>query len=128
MKFIGRKRVVKVDADYSQVKKLGEFWDEMRNLFPNDFLYGLGTNWTQNTVDYYIGKIDEEWPGGSDVTILPDDGWIEYSCKVDAKEIEELYRGIYKQGSLDYEVESMKDGIFTTKVHFLNNGGNTNEV
>lgn len=121
MKFKGKKKTVPIDNNYEHIKALEQFWNEMRSLFPDDFLSGLGTNWTTNKFDYYIGKIDESWRGGGEVVNLPDNGWQEFSCKEDDKDIEQMYRGIYDQGTLDYEIESMRDGIFTTRVHFISN-------
>jgi predicted transcriptional regulator YdeE len=123
MKFVGVKRTIPVDDDYSQIAKLGQFWDEMRKRFPGEFLYGLGMNWTGDTFDYYLGKINEDWADGSDTVELPEDDWHEYSCADSGEAIEQMYRGIYDQGKLDYEIESMKDGRFMTKVHFLNSKG-----
>ncbi len=123
MKFVGIKRTISVDENYSQITKLGQFWNEMRALFPGEFLYGLGTNWTGSTFDYYLGKINENWAGGSDTIELPDDDWHEFSCADNGKAIEQMYRKVYERGKLDYEIESMKDGRFMTKVHFLDGGG-----
>ncbi len=118
MKFVGEKRTITVDENYTQVKTLGKFWDEMRARFPGEQLLGLGTDWTDDTFDYYIGKIGESWDGGTDTIEIPDDGWKEYACAEQDSEIEKLYRKIYERGTLDYEIESIKDGIFTTKVHY----------
>lgn len=121
MKFFGTKRSIPVDRSYSQIQELGQFWDEMRKLYPNDFLYGLGTNWTDIEFDYYIGKIDETWLGSTETIDIPDSDWHEFSCKDDDEEIEQMYRQVYEQGTPNYEIESMKDGVFTTKVHFKSN-------
>lgn len=118
MKFFGEKRTVIVDENYTQVKTLGKFWDEMRTRFPSDSLLGLGANWTDDSFDYYIGKVDENWQGGIESIEIPDDNWETYSCSEQDAEIEKLYRKIYERGTLDYEIESIKDGIFTTKVHY----------
>jgi hypothetical protein len=118
MKFVGEKRAITVDENYSQVKTLGRFWDEMRTQFPSDSLLGLGCNWTNDRFDYYIGKIDEDWQWGVEIIEIPDNDWEEYSCSEQDIEIEKLYRKIYERGALDYEIESIEDGIFTTKVHY----------
>lgn len=123
MKFVGVKRTVSVDENYSQIATLGRFWNEMRELFPGEFFYGLGMNWAGNTFDYYLGKINEEWAGGTDTVELPGDHWHEFSCADTGEAIERMYRKVYERGKLDYEIESMKDGIFTAKVHFLNSEG-----
>ncbi len=118
MKFIGEKRTIVVNENYDQVKTLGSFWDEMRTRFPDSELLGLGANWRDETMDYYIGKIDKNWGNGADVIEIPDNDWKEYSCPGLDREIERLYRQIYTHGTLDYEIESIRDGIFTTKVHY----------
>lgn len=122
MKFYGCKRVIAVDANYSQIAELEKFWNEMREKYPNDFLYGLGANMSSQTIDYYIGKIDEEWLDGSDAIEIPNGGWEEFSCKEGDVEIEKLYRSIFQHGTPDYELESIQNGTFTTKVHFANKG------
>ncbi len=123
MKFFGQKRTINVDENYSQIIDLTNFWDEMRKKYPGEELLGLGANLSgSKTIDYYIGKIDEELVGESDSLEIPDDGWNEFSCKLDNKEIEKMYRKIYEQDSPDYEIESMTEDTFTTKVHFANNG------
>ena len=122
MKFFGKKRTIQVDANYGQIAELEKFWNEMRQQYPSDFLYGLGANMNGQTIDYYIGKIDEEWLGGSDAIEIPNDGWEEFSCKEVDAEIEKLYRSIFQQGTPDYELESIQNGIFITKVHFANKG------
>ncbi|MFO0970865.1 MAG: hypothetical protein U0520_00730 [Candidatus Saccharimonadales bacterium] len=124
MKFFGQKRVVKVDANYSQIAELEKFWNELHEMYPGELLFGLGANMNNRTIDYYIGKVDENWMGGSSVVEIPDDGWKEFSCEEDDTEIEKLYRSIFEQGTLDYELESMQNGIFVTKVHFANKGEN----
>jgi hypothetical protein len=126
MRFVGIKRTITVDENYGQVKELGQFWAEMEKLYPNESLLGLGTNWRQNKLDYYIGKINEDWQPGTEVLELPDDDWQESSCELSNKAIELMYRKIYSKGKLDYEIESTKDGIFTTKVHYKR--GRENEI
>jgi hypothetical protein len=118
MKFIGQKRIVKVDENYIQIKTLTKFWDEMRKAYPNEAMLGLGTNWVEDRFDYYIGKVNEQWDGGSDSVIIPDEGWEEFVCELDDDEIEKMYRRIYEKGSLDYEIELIEDDKYTAKVHF----------
>ena len=96
MKFFGEKRTIAVDENYTQVKVLGAFWDEIRERFPGESLLGLGTHWTESTFDYYIGKFDENWQGGTEIIEIPDDNWEEYHCAELDGEIEELYRKIYE--------------------------------
>lgn len=123
MTFFGRKRIILVDEKYGQIQKISEFWDEMRASYPDEKLLGLGVHWDHKEFDYYIGKIDESLTEGLKAVDLPDENWIEFSCKIDDGEIERMYRKIYEQGKLDYEIESMENGIFTAKVHFAKNGG-----
>lgn len=122
MIFYGRKITVKVDENYSQIAELTMFWDEMRKKYPGEALRGLGTNLSGKSIDYYIGKIDEELAGESDIIEIPDEGWSDFSCPLDEKEIEKMYRGIYEQGTPDYEIETMKNNTFYTKVHFTKRG------
>jgi predicted transcriptional regulator YdeE len=122
MKFYGEKRTIKVDSEYSQIAELEKFWEEMRNRYPDADLFGLGADTSSEKIDYYIGKIDEELFIGCDEVKIPDNNWEEFSCKEDDAEIEKLYRGIFQRGTPDYELESIKDDIFTTRVHFTNKG------
>ena len=123
MPFFGQKRTVKVDENYSQIAELTSFWHEMRQKYPEENLLGLGANLSGvESIDYYIGKIGEALKGASDSLEIPDEGWEEFNCKLNDKEIEKMYRNVYKQGTPDYEIESMTSDTFTTKVHFEDKG------
>ncbi len=119
MKFSGQKKVITVDEHYGQIAQLEKFWEYMREEYPDGALCGLGANMSSATIDYYIGKISDEWHGGTDSIEIPDDGWITFRCELSDTEIEKMYRMIFRQGTPDYELESMKDGVFTTKIHFV---------
>lgn len=121
MEFLGKKRTIKVNANYSQIESIEKFWAEMTRSFPGTEFLGLGTNWNNGTFDYYIGKIDEQWADELEAIDLPVDNWEIYECEDDSEVIEDMYRQVYMRGSLDFEIESIKDGIFTTKVHYLVN-------
>ncbi len=120
MKFIGINRTIPVDQNYSQIKLLGKFWSEMKALYPNDDLLGLGVHTENGTFEYYIGRVDDHWITEAEIINIPDEGWVEHSCKLDDHNIMKMYKQIYKNGKLDYEIESMKNGIFRTKIHYAN--------
>lgn len=102
-------------TDNKQYDAIGRYWDFMAKLFPKDKLKGLGFNWSSNSFDYVIGDNEGEfdyslpivyqtYPASKKVVIeLPDDGWITYIGKLE--NIKNIYDAIYRDGTLDYEIE-----------------------
>jgi len=106
-------------SENKQFNEIGEFWDFMSKLYPKNKLKGLGYNWKNNYIDYVIGDIDndfdysvkkiyEKYPDSKCIVIqLPDKGWEIYSGKLN--DIENIYKNIYQNGPLDYEIEEIDD-------------------
>lgn len=120
MKFFGVGRVFQERDDYSQMKEIGKFINQMEFKYPGEHFLFLGYNWTMDDkFTYVIGKMNEQ-PQFKEKVIevnLPDENWEKYSCPFDSKEIENLYRSIWEQGELDYEIEEVIDGRFAVMVH-----------
>ena len=104
-------------ANNQQYKTIGEFWNFMNGLYPNEILKGVGCNWYDDGLDYIIGDftpynydmrvIKGHYNNAEYVEInLPDKGWQVYHCKLDA--LSNLYEEIYKDGALQYEIEEIK--------------------
>ncbi len=106
--------------DGEQYIKIGEFWDNMSNLFGRGNLFGVGYGWQSDTILYLIGHQKEDVRVAekqikqmySDIEYievnLPDEGWLTYVGRTEQLAL--LYDEIYKQGSLDYEIEYFSDG------------------
>jgi len=97
-----------------QYKNIGDFWKYMTDNYPKIALKGVGYNWSKNSFDYIIGdfvaprfnmnKIREVFPDADFFeVVLPDKGWKVYTGK--RNELSKLYDEIYKDGTLDYEIE-----------------------
>src|SRR5690554_7388353 len=98
-----------------QFDDIGKFWDFMSSIYPKEKLKGLGFNWFNNSFDYVIGDITKKYnykhniikqryPNSRLTTIeLPDDGWTTYTGKI--KNLTQIYKDIYQNGVLKYEIE-----------------------
>ena len=90
-----------------QYETIGAFWDELAAKYGRDKLRGLGYGWTDTEIKYVIGLKDGK-PEGSDTEItLPDAGWVTVTGRTE--ELGEIYREIYKDGNLEYEIEMFDD-------------------
>lgn len=91
-------------TDEQQYDTIGRFWDEMAQLYGLENLQGLGYRWEDQEISYAIG-LKEGCIKGFNVTIeLPDDGWVSADGKTDC--LKALYDEIYKDGPLQYEIET----------------------
>ena len=88
--------------DKEQFKTIGEFWDEMSQLYGMENIRGLGYNWTDNTIEYVIGLKEGTIDKSINVN-LPDDGWT--IVKGNTDDLSKIYEEIYKDGPLKYEIE-----------------------
>ena len=115
MKFCGYGKVFSTVGD-DQYNTIGDFWDEMSHIFGLESLCGLGFNWTKTSMEYLIGLKDgiiDTMPKIDGVTYkeldLPDEGWQIARGLTD--ELPSIYREIYRDGALKYEIESFfEDG------------------
>lgn len=104
----------KNDAQYGSI---GRFWEEMSALYGMEELLGLGFHWTEDTIEYVIGKKDGSRPekgctGAGAVykeIELPETGWCTVLGRTEA--LSQLYEGIYADGVLTEEIEEFfQDG------------------
>lgn len=96
-----------------QYENIGKFWDAMSVIYGRENLCGVGYGWSEDTLCYLIGKIDEDLHGEEIKEILPqvtyielklpDSGWRTYHGETE--HLDSLYSEIYRDGPLDYEIE-----------------------
>ena len=108
MKFIGLSRVFSTEND-AQYEAIGQFWADMSAKYGIENLRGLGFNWGVNSIEYVIGlkynTVPAAEPDAELKTLdLPDTGWLGYDGTTDR--LAELYDIIYRDGVLDYEIET----------------------
>lgn len=90
-----------------QYETIGAFWDEMSRIYGRENIRGLGYNWTETSIEYVIGLISGDIKGSNISIILPDDGWKCVSGRTE--KLGAIYREIYKEGPLLYEIEMFDD-------------------
>ena len=87
-----------------QYDTIGQFWDEMAELYGLGNLQGLGYRWEDNKISYAIG-LKSGCIRDCNLRIeLPDQGWVAVKGKTD--NLKKIYDEIYKDGSLQYEIET----------------------
>lgn len=94
-----------------QYETIGAFWDELAARFGRENLRGLGYGWTEDSICYAIGPKDgcglENDPAFSFEIELPEDGWVVRRGMTD--ELSRMYDEIYRNGNLDYEIETFAE-------------------
>ena len=110
MKFCGYGRVFSTVND-EQYITIGDFWDEMSQIYGLEAIRGLGLNWTGCSMEYIIGLKSGEvfdLPKHMEVEYreieLPYEGWETADGITD--ELPKIYGEIYKRGALRYEIET----------------------
>lgn len=90
-------------TDEQQYETIGQFWDEMAQIYGLENLQGLGYKWQNNKISYAIG-LKEACIKNYNVSIaLPDDGWVKVEGKTDR--LKQIYDEIYTDGALQFEIE-----------------------
>ena len=119
MVFYGIERIFPVDENYGQMKHIGKFIDEIKNKYPHLEFECLGYKWQNNSMAYVIGKLNEKPKIEDEIKeiLLPDDNWEKYTCKMNDLDIKELYKNIYKDGILDFEIERINGNLFEVNIH-----------
>ena len=108
MVFTGISRVFDL-TDEQQYETIGQFWDEMSEVYGLENLRGLGYAWQNNTLSYAIGLKDGDVEGHNVRILLPDDGWV--TAKGQTDRLKAIYDEIYQNGRLQYEIETFyEDG------------------
>lgn len=98
-----------------QYDAIGQFWSDMSDVYGIENLRGLGYNWSSDTIEYVIGvkdNLDKDLNEGYQDAVykeitLPNENWIRYKGRTE--KLSELYDEIYKEGTLDYEIETFSD-------------------
>ena len=103
-------------TDEQQYETIGQFWDEMTELYGLENLRGLGYVWQGNTLSYAIGLKDGDIEGCNVHIHLPDDGWETVNGQTDY--LKAIYDNIYQDGRLQYEIEEFfEDGTCVIKYY-----------
>ncbi len=106
MEFKGISKIFST-IDEKQYESIGEFWNEMSEIYGRKNLRGLGYNWTETSIEYVIGLTDGDIRDSNINVDLPDDGW---KCVIGRTEdLAEIYSRIYADGPLKYEIEMFDD-------------------
>lgn len=113
-------------AHGAQYAAIGQYWDDMSNIFGRENIRGLGYNWMKDTIEYVIGmkdnsvieikneELSEKYSRAVYKEIsLPDYGWKTYTGETN--KLAEIYKKIYEEGSLNYEIESFSN-VGTCKI------------
>ena len=87
-----------------QYNTIGAFWDEMSLVYGLENLQGLGYKQSNGKIYYAIGLKNGDICDANFCMQLPDDGWTLVQGETD--KLQEIYREIYKNGALKYEIES----------------------
>jgi len=88
----------------------------MSEKYGRENLRGLGFAWEKDSIGYVIGLKNGSLGDGSFDIELPDAGWTTVTGKT--VELGLMYKEIYKQGNLKYEIETFNnDG--TCQVDFI---------
>lgn len=90
-----------------QYDTIGQFWDELARLYGLENLQGLGYNWKDNNISYAIGLKNGCIKGCNLHIGLPDKDWVTVKGKTDS--LKQIYDEIYKDGVLQYEIETFDE-------------------
>ena len=103
-------------TDERQYDTIGQFWDEMSELYGLENLQGLGYCWKNNKIFYAIGLKNGCIKDCNFSIELPEDGWTLVTGETDS--LKQIYDEIYKDGALKYEIESFfEDGSCQIKYY-----------
>jgi len=106
MVFNGVSKIFKL-TDEQQYDTIGQFWDEMSMQYGRENLRGLGYRWKEDTLYYAIGLKNGNIKEENVSILLPDDGWVTVRGQTSC--LKELYADIYKDGILQYEIETFSE-------------------
>ena len=87
-----------------QYNTIGEFWDEMAEIYGLENLEGLGYNWRGPTFSYAIGLKGKIIENHNAIIELPDENWV--TVKGETDRLKQIYDEIYKSGPLLFEIET----------------------
>ena len=87
-----------------QYNTIGDFWDEMAEIYGLENLHGLGYKWADNKIFYAIGLKAGEIKDYNLCLELPDENWTVVNGKTE--NLKGIYNEIYQSGVLKYEIET----------------------
>jgi len=87
-----------------QYGTIGRFWDEMAARYGLENLQGLGYAWSGSQITYAIGLKNGCMEDCDFSVELPDEGWVTVKGRTDS--LKQIYDEIYKDGVLQYEIET----------------------
>ena len=90
-----------------QYDTIGAFWDELSLLYGLENLQGVGYCWKGAQMSYAIGFKVGDIEGYNVSLDLPDSGWERAVGKTER--LKELYDEIYKDGRLQFEIETFDE-------------------
>lgn len=90
--------------DEEQYETIGQFWDEMAEIYGLENLSGLGYNWDGGKISYAIGLKNALIKDYNVSIVLPDENWSVAKGKTD--DLKQIYDEIYKNGALTFEIET----------------------
>lgn len=127
MKFCGISRVFSTENEI-QYTDIGEYWDWFSSIYGRENIKGLGFNWGEHSIEYVLGTIDRSLKFNMEElrkkypdcvykeVVLPDSEWKSYAGQTE--NLSEMYREIYKEGALKYEIESFfEDGSCSLEIY-----------
>ena len=91
----------------AQYNTIGDFWDEMAELYGLENLQGLGYKWAENKIFYAIGLKVGDIKDFNLRIELPDSNWT--LVEGETEKLKEIYDEIYKDGLLKYELETFNE-------------------
>ncbi len=106
MRFEGISREFSLVGE-GQYETIGQFWDDMTEIYGLENLCGLGYRWDGDVIYYAIGLKNGCIEGCNFSIELPDDEWITVTGKTD--DLKLIYDDIYKSGALKFEIEAFYD-------------------
>ncbi|HMM01044.1 MAG TPA: hypothetical protein PKC96_06915 [Bacilli bacterium] len=101
-------------TDEAQYDTIGNFWNEMAQVYGLENLQGLGYKWRDNILSYAIGLKNGDISGYNLSIKLPDNGW--ETVEGYTSNLKLIYDRIYKNGPLAFEIETFfNDGKCSVK-------------
>lgn len=88
-----------------QYNLIGDFWNEMAQIYGMENLRGLGCNWSEDSIEYIIGLKNGTISKANFITTLPDNNWIIIKGRIE--DLSSIYEQIYSKGPIKYEIEML---------------------
>ena len=110
--FLHKKVFYGISRDFSlvgedQYNTIGQFWDEMAEIYGLENLLGLGYNWRGATMSYAIGLKSDIIKEHNVFIELPAKDWETIEGRTE--NLKEIYDKVYTGGRLDFEIETFDE-------------------